>query len=177
MAHPFEVNPSAERPSSVKKSRFLRLSRSSGAHWGQEYAGVTGRAPGLIDGHNVVGFSSSSGRGAGAQTYCFDGLVHRHASGRRHEHCAERDVMINPRVAWQQGPRYPSTSQCDLETVLLHEFGHFSGWWPMEGRRCTNSPMASPLYNGEWWRSRRDSHRVGCGRASVARRGLAPLEL
>ena len=172
----FEVSAGADRPRGVTAARFLKLAQRSGAHWGATYLRRTSHRPGVQDGHNVVGFARATSAGAGGQTYCFDGLLHQHRRG-LHEHCAERDILINPRVDWQQGPRYPRFHEYDLETVLLHEFGHFSGWWPREGRRCTNSPMASPLYNGEWWRSRRDYHWRGCGRRSTASSSLAAIEI
>ena len=179
-AEGFQVNAGSDRPGGVTVRRFLTLADRAGAHWGASYRGRTGHRPGVADGHNVVGFSRGIDPGAGGATYCFDGVLHRHARG-LHEHCSERDILINPRVKWEQGPRHPASDEYDLQTVLLHEFGHFSGWWPREGRRCTNSPMASPLYNGEWWRSRRDYHWRGCGgRSSGAGRGsegLVPLEL
>ena len=177
-AHDYELNAATDRPSLVKQARFLTLVDRSGEHWGQRSVGRTGRRPGARDGHNVVGFTTEVDSGIGGQTYCFDGVIHVHRGGRRHEHCVERDILINPRVLWEQGPRHPSSEEYDLETVLLHEFGHFSGNWPREGRRCTNSPMASPLYNGEWWRSRRDFRWIGCGSARGSAFGsLTAIEL
>ncbi len=148
-AHEVEVNASRDRPATVTRARLLTLAIRAGDHWGQTYRGRTGREPGVEDGRNVVGFSRAADSGVGGQTFCFDAFLHVHRDGREHEHCAERDIVINPRVRWQQGPRYPRSNEYDLETVFLHEFGHFSGLRPREGDAAPTLRWRAP-HNGEW---------------------------
>ena len=82
---------------------------------------------------------------------------------RRHRHRAdfragsagevERDLILRADLPWQPGPAYPDRLQIDLETVLLHEFGHFAGNHRHVGRGCRDTPMIIGLARGEWWRS------------------------
>ena len=39
----------------------------------------------------------------------------------------ERDLALLPDVPWAQGPAHPSAEEYDLETVILHELGHWAG--------------------------------------------------
>ena len=75
----------------------------------------------------------------------------------------EVDVRVNSRVPWADGPELPSPREWDLETVLLHEFGHVVG--APHTRRCQNSPMYHQGARGEWWRGRGDWFRYGCRNA------------
>ena len=98
----------------------------------------------------------------------------RTASGRRrcrkrrkriflYDRIIEQDIALNPYVAWQHGPTYPAGWQYDLETVLLHEVGHFAH--PEDENHvygCENSPMQDTLGLGEWWRDEDDWARTGC---------------
>lgn len=117
------------------------------------------------------------------------GRLHRHGSGRlhrhyrrhvhwrRHRHCSrgnrrvlgqrvvERDLAVTTGVIWQQGPAYPGPYTYDLESTLIHEFGHFAGNDHIYG--CENSPMRDVLNSGEWWRDTDDWYRSSC--MSVAR--------
>jgi hypothetical protein len=72
------------------------------------------------------------------------------ASGR------ERDLILRGDLPWQPGPAHPDRGQVDLETVLLHEFGHMAGNRGHVARGCRDTPMVIGLAGGEWWRSSRD---------------------
>jgi hypothetical protein len=73
----------------------------------------------------------------------------------------ERDMTINPAFPWNQGPRHPTLAEVDLETVLLHEFGHMAGNL-QHATGCRNSPLVDKAGFGEWWRSPSDWYRIGC---------------
>jgi hypothetical protein len=57
----------------------------------------------------------------------------------------------------------------DLESVLIHELGHFAGN-KEHAAQCTNSPMASGLAAGEWWHGPRNRFSF-CGEAGSGRSG------
>ena len=72
----------------------------------------------------------------------------------------EQDILIDRAMPWQAGPAYPSAWQVDLETVLLHEFGHVAGHGHVTG--CVSSPMWASLSMGDWWRGIDDMRHAGC---------------
>jgi hypothetical protein len=72
----------------------------------------------------------------------------------------EQDIVIDRAMPWQAGPAYPSAWQVDLETVLLHEFGHVAGHGHVTG--CVSSPMWTSLSMGDWWRGIDDMRHAGC---------------
>jgi hypothetical protein len=72
----------------------------------------------------------------------------------------EQDIILDRAMPWQPGPAYPATSQVDLETVLLHEFGHVAGHGHVSG--CVSSPMWTSLTMGDWWRGIDDMRHAGC---------------
>lgn len=72
----------------------------------------------------------------------------------------EQDIVIGRAMPWQAGPAYPTTLQVDLETVLLHEFGHVAGHGHVTG--CVSSPMWASLSMGDWWRGIGDMRHAGC---------------
>ena len=72
----------------------------------------------------------------------------------------EEDVVIDRAMPWQAGPAYPTSWQVDLETVLLHEFGHVAGHGHVTG--CVSSPMWASLSMGDWWRGIGDMRHAGC---------------
>ena len=72
----------------------------------------------------------------------------------------EEDIVIGRTMPWQAGPAYPTAWQVDLETVLLHEFGHVAGHGHVTG--CVSSPMWTSLSMGDWWRGSGDMRHAGC---------------
>jgi len=72
----------------------------------------------------------------------------------------EEDIVIGRTMPWQAGPAYPTAWQVDLETVLLHEFGHVAGHGHVTG--CVSSPMWTSLSMGDWWRGTGDMRHAGC---------------
>jgi hypothetical protein len=72
----------------------------------------------------------------------------------------EQDIVIGRTMPWQAGPEYPTAWQVDLETVLLHEFGHMAGHGHVTG--CVSSPMWASLSMGDWWRGIGDMRHAGC---------------
>ena len=76
-----------------------------------EYQGVTALRPGIMDGENVVGWTTDLPGGT-------RGLTQGRARGRR---LVERDVAFaSSRLEFRRFPRL-------LEKVLVHEFGHAIG--------------------------------------------------
>jgi hypothetical protein len=188
---------SAGRPANVSLGRFDEVASSSGARWGLRARALTGRIAGIRDGQDVVGF----GRNVPAEALAIERdyvvrtyrLVKRcRVQGRRRLACRtigkryvgrrvdERDVTVRPDVEWQPGPGYPGPAQYDLETVLIHELGHFAGN-PDHAPRCVNSPLMESLAAGDWWRSPSDWHVGGCPQAqdvaASARARPAPARL
>jgi hypothetical protein len=72
----------------------------------------------------------------------------------------EQDIVIDRAMPWQAGPAYPTSWQVDLETVLLHEFGHVARHGHVTG--CVSSPMWASLSMGDWWRGIDDMRHAGC---------------
>jgi hypothetical protein len=78
----------------------------------------------------------------------------------------ERDLILRADMPWQHGPAYPTRSEVDLQTVILHEFGHFAGNRRHVPRGCHDTPMVIGLGGGEWWRSTTDFSYRACGRTA-----------
>jgi len=182
-------------PDRVDAGRFAAILGTSARRWGLRPQGPTPLVAGRADGHNVVGFSSAIQPGAlGVQRdrivryyrrarRC---LVYRTAAGQvvkrqcvlgapRYvgSRVAERDIVLDPGVRWQAGPDYPGGEEYDLETVLLHELGHFAGN-KAHVKRCQNSPMLDALAAGEWWRTPGDWY-VNCASSGGRLAGTAAL--
>jgi hypothetical protein len=135
-------------PPSVSKARFLELVRNSARRWRLHSAGTRpGRAV-FGNGRSEVGFSNLQiPRSAlGVTIFGRPG-----AGGRR-----ERDLILRADIPWQDGPEHPTRREIDLETVILHELGHFAGNRFHIPRGCRDTPMVVGLATGEWWRSTRD---------------------
>lgn len=167
-------------PDTVGATRFLALAVRSGRRWGLRPVGTTGRRAGVRDGVDAVGFSSAvPPRALGVTS------VYRIARYRVERRCVsggcvvvgrprlvgtrivERDIALDPSAPWQRGPARPSSDQFDLETALLHEFGHMAGN-RRHARRCADSPLIAALSPGDWWRSPTDYSFRACGEASIA---------
>jgi hypothetical protein len=171
-------------PPGVSAERFADLAARSGRRWGLIYLGTTTSAPVSGDGRNVVGFGRTIIAGAGHTTRtrrCARARVVRRVRVGRAEaarvvrrvltvrRCrmvvagrarVEKDIVIDRAMPWQAGPAYPSSWQVDLETVLLHEFGHVAGHGHVTG--CVSSPMWASLSMGDWWRGIDDMRHAGC---------------
>jgi hypothetical protein len=143
-------------PAGVSRARFLALVRGAGRRWRLHSAGTVPGRPVFGNGRSEVGFSASE--------------VPREAlgvtiSGRsfRRGRTIERDLILRPGLPWEPGPAHPQRDEVDLETVILHEFGHFAGNSFHVPRGCTNTPMVVGLAGGEWWRSTTDFSYRACG--------------
>jgi hypothetical protein len=162
-------------PSDVHVERFKAIVRRASGRWGLRANGETTRAVRNYDGFNQVGFSwSLPRRTLGVQT---DGYLERRVrvctrrsfSGRCvrtrirvvSRRLIDRDLAINAEKPWQQGPAYPSRAEYDLESVVIHEFGHLAG--NRHSAMCRNNPMVPALGTGEWWRSPADYDFAQCG--------------
>jgi hypothetical protein len=141
-------------PAGLSRARFLAIVRNSGRRWRLHSAGTV---PGRVvfgNGRSEVGFSTSQvPREALAVTV----VSRRRRNGRR-----ERDLILRAVIPWQQGPDHPTRGQIDLETVILHEFGHFAGNAFHVPRGCRDTPMVVGLATGEWWRSTTDFSYRAC---------------
>jgi hypothetical protein len=141
-------------PGNVTAPRFLALVRNSGRRWRLHSRGTVAGRPQFGNGRSEVGFSTAQvPRGAIAVT-----IVGR----RRSDGTRERDLILRADIPWQQGPDHPTRQQIDLETVLLHEFGHFAGNEFHVPRGCRDTPMVVGLATGEWWRSTTDFSYRAC---------------
>ena len=72
----------------------------------------------------------------------------------------DRDILVRRDVPWALGPAWPTPEEFDMQTVLLHEFGHLAGNL-RHNANCSVAPMTPSLAPGDWWRSTLD-HRVVC---------------
>jgi hypothetical protein len=152
-------------PAGVSRSRFLAVVRSNAAFRRLSARGWTSTSPGSRDGKNVVGFASKIPAGdLGVQ---IDWVIERPGKQPR---VVERDIVLDPSQPWEDGPRRPDSQHYDLETVLLHELGHFAGIKDHKPR-CTNSPMIEALAKGEWWRSSDDWFNWNCAKSPSSPRG------
>ena len=133
-------------PVGVSRSRYVSLVRNSGRRWRLR---SVGRRPGRLrfgNGRSEVGFSTQLVP-FGALAVTITGPRLHGGSGR------ERDLVLRADLPWQPGPAHPDRAQIDLETVLLHEFGHFAGNRGHVARGCSDTPMIVGLARGEWWRA------------------------
>ena len=138
-------------PTRVSRSRYLTLVRNSGRRWRLHSAGAEPGRPVFGNGRSEVGFASGQVP-PGALAVTISGPDFRAGSVGG----LERDLVLRTDLPWQPGPAYPSRTQIDLETVLLHEFGHVAGNRGHVSRGCRDTPMIIGLARGEWWRSSGD---------------------
>lgn len=140
-------------PAGVSSARFLALVRNSSRRWRLHSLGTLAGSPRFGNGRSEVGFSTTEvPREALAVTIV----------GRRGGGGLERDLIIRADVPWDEGPAHPSRQQYDLETVILHEMGHFAGNEFHVPRGCRDTPMVVGLARGEWWRSTTDFSYRAC---------------
>jgi hypothetical protein len=146
------------------RAAFRRLAAASALRWGLRPGGWTRRQAGRRDGRNVVGFGEIRASALGVQ---LDFM-----RGRR---VVEQDLVLQLGLAWEARD-YPDDSHFDLESVLIHEFGHMAG---NHGHRprCHNSPLIVALARGEWWHSPEDQFQKGCGGAALRAVGVGRDEL
>lgn len=178
-------------PPRVGVERWQAVVSAVAERWGLDVGGTTYRVPMLRDGYDDVGFGPVRGSSLGVYrehvvvTYrrrlvCRKRWRWRGGRLRRVRRCfwrkriidervVDRDVRISRWLPWQPGPAKPSTDEYDLQSVVIHELGHFAG-----NRRhvayCVNSPMIESLDKGEWWHSPTDWYLRHCG----VRRANAP---
>src|SRR4051812_114563 len=140
-------------PAGVSRARFFALVRNSGRRWRLHSAGTLPGGPRFGNGRSEVGFSTVQ---VPRQTLAVTIVGRRRGGG------LERDLIVRADLPWDQGPEHPSRAQVDLETVLLHEFGHVAGNAFHVPRGCRNTPMVVGLATGEWWRSTTDFSYRAC---------------
>jgi hypothetical protein len=160
---------------SVSRGRFVELVRNGARRWRLDARGPVKRVPRLGDGHNDVGFAARlvSEGALGTTTLLRQNYVRvrrvcaaggcrttRVPAGSR---VVERDLALLPDVPWAQGPAHPTGEEYDLETVVLHELGHWAGNLRHTPVGCHDTPMVKGLGPGEWWRSSGDWHYDACG--------------
>lgn len=159
-------------PGTVTLDRWTALVTTSARRWGLRSAGQISTPVRFGNYRNEIGFSSALGRGklgSTVATYlrrfrlvrvCGPRAcrVHRKLVSRR---LVDRDVAIDARRPWEQGPDYPTSWELDLQSVVIHELGHVAG--NGHERYCVDSPMVVSLSRGEWWRSEDDYRWIGCG--------------
>jgi hypothetical protein len=170
---------------SVTRSRFMTLVRNSARRWRLDPRGPVKRVPRLGDAHNDVGFAAAlvSEGALGTTTLLRQNYVRVRrvcaAGGCRTtrtpvgSRVVERDLALLPDVPWAQGPAHPTAEEYDLETVILHELGHWAGNLRHTPVGCHDTPMVKGLGPGEWWRSSSDWHYDGCGSGGRARAASA----
>ncbi|HEX8744276.1 MAG TPA: hypothetical protein VF712_14185 [Thermoleophilaceae bacterium] len=189
------VNATDDRPAGVDAARLYTLAQGSAKRWKMAVAGNASQEPGSRDGSQVIGFSRDTNPKALGVTTVWTRARYRtktvrvctRVRGKRRcrnvrryvrdgVEVVERDVQLNPFVTWQQGPAYPSKTEYDLESTILHELGHFAH--PMTDNHvfgCENSPMIDAISPGEFWRDADDWLRYGCSESPGAKfRAAAP---
>jgi hypothetical protein len=167
-------------PAVISQARFLLLAQRSGERWGNSFAGATKARP-HRDGIDEVGFSYAVPGGLPAFVVPYfkvkvrricshQGTARRCRRIRRLVPTGERDILINANFAdrFEQGPAHPSSGAFDLETILLAEFGLYSGN-PLQAKACDDSPLQEPtlLFSGDYWHSPTEWFRHGCGNPTL----------
>jgi hypothetical protein len=170
----------------VSRSRFITLVSNSAKRWRLDARGPVDRVPRLGDGHSDVGFAGAlvSPGALATTTLLRQNYVRvrricsasscRTARTPAGSRVVERDLALRPDLPWAPGPAYPTAGEIDLETVLLHELGHFAGNLRHTPVGCHDTPMVSALGPGEWWRSPTDWHYDNCAGASARAVGAPP---
>jgi hypothetical protein len=141
-------------PAGVSQARFLALVRNSGRRWRLHSVGTLAGQPRFGNGRSEVGFSTTQ--------VPPEALAVTIIGRRRRGGGVERDLIIRADIPWDEGPDHPTRRQYDLETVILHEMGHFAGNEFHVPRGCRDTPMVVGLARGEWWRSTTDFSYRAC---------------
>lgn len=161
-------------PRGVDRTRFSLLVRFAAKRWGMRTAGVTHRLARSGDGIDSVGFAPDVPSYALGVTSIRSVRWFRRVNGRPRlirQRVIERDTRFATGVPWHAGPGDPPVDRVDLQTVVIHELGHYAGNGHV--RNCRNSPMWVALRPGEWWHAHDDWFQFGCNRGS-ARGAAAP---
>lgn len=161
---PFRVS-TANLPPGVTAARFVALVRAAGARWGLRFVGTTRRPPRSADGRETVGFAFGLPRGALGVT-SIEVAVYVRGGRVLARRVVEEDTRFRYDAPWDPGPALPDDRHFDLQTVVIHELGHYAGNHHV--RNCRDSPMWVALDLGEWWHSPTDWFQHGCGIATAA---------
>ena len=160
----------------------------SASRWGISGGGKTSLLAGLLDGYSTVGFTwlLPSGVLGATSTWSRMGTrrtrVCRRSQGVRRcrtvrrsvRIIAEKDLLLNASVNWTPGPAYPAANEFDLESTLVHEFGHMASGRNVHAYGCDNTPMIVSAGPGEWWRSPTDWFRDGCAQRASEKSSATP---
>lgn len=160
----------ANIPRGVGAKRYAVIAKVAAKRWGLRLAGTTTRAPRTGDGRDTVGFAKDVPSVALGVTRIRTVRYYRRENGRTRvvgERVVERDLSLAVKVPWHVGPGPPPTDKVDLQTVIVHELGHYAGNGHVAN--CTNSPMWTGLAPGEWWYGPKDWFQFGCRNAPGAR--------
>lgn len=167
--------------SGVSRLRFAALVKNSARRWDLFLTGTSFDGVKVGDGRDEIGFGALPSAILGQTSSLIDSryirapfrcrwVVNSTAKSLR---CAsgnakwiarygvEYDIKINPRITWEQGPDMPTRYEYDLETVLLHEIGHYVGN-RHRPNGCASTLMMEDLARGEWWRTSYNWRRIGC---------------
>jgi hypothetical protein len=178
----YRINRSYGVPANISAQWFHDLARLSAGRWGLTYGGTTNAVPGMRDGVSTVGFSYNVPAGVLGVTATGVRIAKRKVRSckrvRGVRRCkvvrrttrvpVEQDLYISRAPLWEQGPAYPLSNTYDLESVLVHEFGHMASSRNSHVYGCTNSPMIVAAGPGDWWRSPTDWARRGCSQGDAA---------
>lgn len=167
---PFLVS-TAGLPPGVTKTRFVALVHAAGVRWGLPYKGTTRRSPLRADGRSTVGFARGLPVAALGLTE-IQLVAYRRAGRIVARRVVEQDTYLRFDAPWVPGPARPDAWHVDLETVILHELGHYAGNRG-HAHNCRDTPMWVGLRSGDWWRSPTDWFQHGCGTAIAARSAVA----
>ena len=109
--------------------------RKAGNSWGvMNYGGLGSQGVG-VDGIRTIGMDDTVASGFLAQAlpWVVSGCT-----------TTEQDIGFNPSVPWSTSSTTPSGSY-DVQTVALHEFGH---WWTLWHVMCPDDSVMLPAYQG-----------------------------
>ena len=168
-------------PPEVDPLRYQALATAAGTRWGLPLTGTMTAPARTGDGRDSVGFSrhvptdvlgitiADISDTYAARRVCRRVVTHGRATRtcvRRRgrlldERVRERDTLLTLiDTPWVDGPELPTPKHWDLQTVLLHELGHYAG--NPHSPKCKDSPMWSGLLDGDWWHTVADTHHTGC---------------